>query len=90
MDIEQRMAYHMQEYGLTREQFLKADALMSGPIRDWPEGLRAIVDEAGARFGHSGDVFWECIVAFVKGQTLDEYLHAPDATDDAAADPGAR
>ncbi len=61
-------------YGLTHEQGVEADKWMNGPMNAMPKPLYAMLVEAGHRRGISGDVIWECIVACVKGLTLDEYL----------------
>ena len=39
---------------------------MNMPVRDWPDSLKLTVDLVGKRIGHSGDVFYECVLAWLK------------------------
>lgn len=43
-----------------------ADQWMNKPISEWPETLKITVNNAGKQWGHSGEVFYECMQAWLK------------------------
>lgn len=75
VEISARERELMAEFDLDLYQARQVQAfLVDTPAAQLPQQLRQMFEQAGRRFGSSGDTLQECIVAYVKGQSLEQYL----------------